>query len=218
MRKTSSRAGEGKWVEDGGKGVVVAKEGWERLSAIRIEDIIEQIEKHESEALSKLQAQNVVEEEDEQDDPYSLNNAMLALKLMGGRDHAHREGCSSLHSKNELFNIQHSYLRNIIERYFGVCKKCFKLLKGSMPNFKMTMQIDIVIAYYALHNFKEMNCHMTKYLQKSKNEMNLEGENIIPLIPHIQPLKVPQAVVVQWKAVRNDVVNGMWDAYQARRP
>ena len=52
-----------------------------------------------------------------------------------------------------LFNRRHAMLREIIERTFGVLKKWFPILKGSMQNYLMATQNNIVLACCALHNF-----------------------------------------------------------------
>ncbi|XP_027177992.1 protein ALP1-like [Coffea eugenioides] len=52
-----------------------------------------------------------------------------------------------------LFNRRHASVRNIIELTFGVLKKHFPILKGSMQNYLIAMQNNIVLACCVLHNF-----------------------------------------------------------------
>jgi hypothetical protein len=54
--------------------------------------------------------------------------------------------------KHELFNFLHSFLRNVIERAFGVLKQKWRILKA-MPSFSAERQKEIIIACFALHNF-----------------------------------------------------------------
>ena len=54
--------------------------------------------------------------------------------------------------RNEIFNSLHSFLRNVIERAFGVLKKRWALLQ-KFSNFSFPDQVKIVIAAIALHNF-----------------------------------------------------------------
>ncbi|KAK6120395.1 hypothetical protein DH2020_045875 [Rehmannia glutinosa] len=58
----------------------------------------------------------------------------------------------------ELFNRRHATVRNIIERCFGSLKKRFAIIKGLMPNYKLPMQADIVIACCVIHNFVRKHC------------------------------------------------------------
>lgn len=55
-------------------------------------------------------------------------------------------------SSMELFNYRHSSLCNVIERYFGVLKCRFRILKV-MPNYPPHRQRLIPIACCVLHNF-----------------------------------------------------------------
>ena len=52
----------------------------------------------------------------------------------------------------EQFNRVHSSLRNVIERTFGVTKKKWKIL-STMPSYPFQIQVYIVIACIALHNY-----------------------------------------------------------------
>ncbi|KAI3500759.1 hypothetical protein L1887_36584 [Cichorium endivia] len=55
-------------------------------------------------------------------------------------------------SKEEKFNHAHAQLRNVIERAYGVLKKRFPILKQMAP-YPFSVQRDIVIACFAVHNF-----------------------------------------------------------------
>ena len=61
---------------------------------------------------------------------------------------------SSLHPQNkeELFNLRHSSLRNVIERVFGVLKMQFPLLTA-IPKFPFEFQVDLVMCVLLVHNF-----------------------------------------------------------------
>ena len=54
--------------------------------------------------------------------------------------------------KYEVFNFLHSFLRNVIERAFGVLKEKWRILKG-IPSFSTSTHKHIIIACLALHNF-----------------------------------------------------------------
>lgn len=55
-------------------------------------------------------------------------------------------------TKEERFNHAHAQLRNVIERAYGVLKARFPILKRMAP-FPLTVQRNIVIACFAVHNF-----------------------------------------------------------------
>jgi hypothetical protein len=55
-------------------------------------------------------------------------------------------------SPQELFNLRHSSLRNVIERSFGVVKKRFPIL-NNMPAYPFPVQVELVMCCFYLHNF-----------------------------------------------------------------
>ncbi|KAI3721982.1 hypothetical protein L2E82_33003 [Cichorium intybus] len=55
-------------------------------------------------------------------------------------------------TKEEKFNHGHAQLRNVIERAYGVLKKRFPILKQMAP-YPFSVQRDIVVACFAVHNF-----------------------------------------------------------------
>jgi hypothetical protein len=55
-------------------------------------------------------------------------------------------------TKEELFNLRHTQLRNIIEHIFGVMKRCFRILTSS-PEMGYWQQALMVNATGASHNF-----------------------------------------------------------------
>lgn len=55
-------------------------------------------------------------------------------------------------NRKEKFNHAHAQLRNIIERAYGVLKARFPILKQMTP-YPFSVQRDVVIAYFVVHNF-----------------------------------------------------------------
>lgn len=55
-------------------------------------------------------------------------------------------------TKEELFNLRHAQLRNVIERVFGVLKKRFRIF-DTPPQYTFDIQCKLVLVLYALHNF-----------------------------------------------------------------
>ena len=52
----------------------------------------------------------------------------------------------------ELYNLRHSQARNVVERIFGVAKKCFAILRET-NEYPMPTQAKIVTGCGVIHNF-----------------------------------------------------------------
>jgi DDE superfamily endonuclease len=82
------------------------------------------------------------------------------LKEWGGRDNRcdHLMFCYLCinvcrpRNKEELFNLRHARLRNVIERIFGVLKKRFKVLLVAQE-YSFVTQTQLISAVAFLHNF-----------------------------------------------------------------
>lgn len=55
-------------------------------------------------------------------------------------------------NKEELFNLRHSSLQNIIKRIFGIYKQRFQCFNLA-PEFPLLVQIQMVFALTAIHNW-----------------------------------------------------------------
>lgn len=90
-------------------------------------------------------------------------------------------------TKEELFNLQHAQLRNVIERMFGVLRRRFRIL-NCRPEYSLDTQAQLVIVACALHNFirhrangeddefyKEVDS--TREDNVSNQSLNIDGEN-----------------------------------------
>jgi hypothetical protein len=55
----------------------------------------------------------------------------------------------------ELFNLQHSSLRNVIEHIFGVLKRQWQILRGKGCEYSINTQIDLFCALIRVHNFRK---------------------------------------------------------------
>ncbi|KAF3457726.1 hypothetical protein FNV43_RR02384 [Rhamnella rubrinervis] len=70
---------------------------------------------------------------------------------------------------NELFNLRHASLRNVIERIFGIFKSRFTIFK-SAPPFPYDTQAKLVLACVGLHNFLRKECHSDEFPIELDNE------------------------------------------------
>nr|XP_027093520.1 uncharacterized protein LOC113713912 [Coffea arabica] len=120
-------------------------------------------------------------------------------------------------SPQQLFNTRHSALRNVIERCFGVLKRRFAILRGPVPNFYMTTQINVVIACCTLHNFIRDELPEDDIFNDHEQEMEVDGEGGVPPRPEIQPFHASQEEVNEWHEMRDTMANGMWNDYRSGR-
>ncbi|XP_006650404.2 putative nuclease HARBI1 [Oryza brachyantha] len=75
----------------------------------------------------------------------------------GTKYHLQEYGDSpSPEGKEETFNYEHSYLRNVIERSFGVLKMKWWIL-CNIPSYSPRKQNQIIVACCALHNFMRVS-------------------------------------------------------------
>jgi hypothetical protein len=59
-------------------------------------------------------------------------------------------------NKEELFNLRYAELRNVVERIFGVLKRCFRILTHA-PEYSLEFQARLLAALAVIHNFILMN-------------------------------------------------------------
>lgn len=83
------------------------------------------------------------------------------------------QGCHP-NNQNELFNLRHASLRNVIERIFGIFKSRFQIFK-SAPPFPFEVQAELVLACAGLHNFLRNECRSDLFLPEENNENNEEN-------------------------------------------
>ena len=68
------------------------------------------------------------------------------------RHHLEDFNQTGVETVQEKFNFHHSSLRNVVERAFGLLKSKWHVLRG-IPFFERSMQVEIIIACFALHNY-----------------------------------------------------------------
>lgn len=81
---------------------------------------------------------------------YRLQKGYLT-PYRGVRYHLKEQGTQRPENKEELFNLRHAKLRNVIERIFGALKKRFGILKTACE-YPLEDQIGLVLALTAIHN------------------------------------------------------------------
>ncbi|KAL6273139.1 hypothetical protein ACE6H2_023831 [Prunus campanulata] len=90
-------------------------------------------------------------------------------------------------NENELFNLRHASLRNVIERIFGIFKSRFTIFK-SAPPFPFKTQAELVLACVALHNFLRKECRSDEFPIEPTDESSSsvlpvnEEDNLEPIV------------------------------------
>jgi hypothetical protein len=109
---------------------------------------------------------------------YALQKTLL-VPFRGVRYHLREQALSKLQPANaeELFNLRHSQMRNIIERIFGVLKHRFQILAKSLQ-YSVDDQAKIIYALTALHNFirRRMRGQEDKYYKEADKERSQQAE------------------------------------------
>ncbi|KAI7951580.1 hypothetical protein MJO28_007264 [Puccinia striiformis f. sp. tritici] len=83
---------------------------------------------------------------------YGLSRNIL-VPYRGTRYHLREQALAGQRpeTKEELYNLRHSSLRNVIERCFGVFKRRFKIMTQA-SEYQLEQQYDLVLACACLHN------------------------------------------------------------------
>jgi hypothetical protein len=76
----------------------------------------------------------------------------------------------------EKFNFHHSSLRNVVEQAFGLLKSRWHVLRG-LPMYERSMQVKIVIACFALHNYLLDQGHREGSESSSHGQADYEVSN-----------------------------------------
>lgn len=71
----------------------------------------------------------------------------------------------------KLFNLHHFILQNIVERIFGIIKRCFQILK-TLAEFEIVVQVKIVLVITGLYNF--IQSHWTTKNIYNKAQLDAE--------------------------------------------
>lgn len=116
----------------------------------------------------------------------------------------------------ELFNLRHSQLRNVIERLFGIFKKRFKLAV-SAPEYSIHTQARLVPAAAALHNFIRMHSHFTDDMEVPDTlpDSVLETDAAYSRLPtQDQSAAISNEEKKRASAHRDRIAKAMWTEYR----
>jgi len=113
-------------------------------------------------------------------------------------------------NKNELFNLQHSSLRTVIERGFGILKSCFRSIDGK-SFLSYGTQVDVVLACCIIHN------HIIEVVPYDflMEEICSKSEPIRRTINLSQREEVEENR--EWITKREMIVSTIWNDYITQR-
>ncbi|KAJ8490164.1 hypothetical protein ONZ45_g13315 [Pleurotus djamor] len=121
-------------------------------------------------------------------------------------------------TKEELFNLRHAQLRNVIERIFGVLKREFRMARE--PNeYSIDIQVKIPVALTLLHNFLRINdpdrfSSQLKLSTQNEPAMDVHGDTIVVPVANINN-GVDEGDDDGPASRRDQIASAMWDQYQA---
>ena len=78
--------------------------------------------------------------------------------------------------REEIFNLCHARLRNVIERAFGVVKARFPILKKMAP-YSFAAQTKIVMTCFSIHNFLQQVSVADRLFSEYDTEEELESDS-----------------------------------------
>ncbi|VFQ71810.1 unnamed protein product [Cuscuta campestris] len=139
------------------------------------------------------------------------NRRQFLAPFRGVRYHLKDFGGQGRHPRNanELFNLRHASLRNVIERIFGIFKSRFTIFKTAPP-FPFEAQAELVLACAGLHNFLRKECRSDEFppepeLESSSSSyLDMEEENF-EILSQTQQQQRTEA-----NAWRHGIAEAMW--------
>jgi hypothetical protein len=118
-------------------------------------------------------------------------------------------------NKEELFNLCHASLRNVVERIFGVLKRRWRILQ-SAPEISLRDQAGLVYALTAVHNFIQQNSEDLEWIETLLGE-ELDYDTIQCELEELAEGVVPGSEYYQessqMKDIRDRIAQEMWNDY-----
>ncbi|XP_057792247.1 uncharacterized protein LOC131009032 [Salvia miltiorrhiza] len=139
------------------------------------------------------------------------NRRQFLAPLRGVRYHLKDFGGQGRHPTNadELFNLRHAKLRNVIERIFGIFKSRFTIFKMAPP-FSFQTQAELVLACAGLHNFFRKECRTDEFPVEDEVENAApDVENDANNLEYLSQSQLSQRN--EANAWRASIANAMWE-------
>ncbi|KAL5753781.1 hypothetical protein ACOSP7_022001 [Xanthoceras sorbifolium] len=129
----------------------------------------------------------------------------------GVRYHLQDFNCQGHHPENanELFNLCHASLRNLIESIFGIFKLQFTIFKTVHP-FPYKTQAELVLVCAGLHNFLRKECRSDEFPVEPNNEdssspLSYQDDDFEPFF---ETQEQQRENTNEWRAT---IARNMWD-------
>ncbi|KAG8363844.1 hypothetical protein BUALT_Bualt19G0064700 [Buddleja alternifolia] len=145
------------------------------------------------------------------DNGYTNGDGFLT-PYKGVRYHLNDWGEGSMVPQNsrELFNMNHSTARNVVERSFGLLKKQWAVLRS--PTFyPIKIQNRIIMACILLHNFIHMEMSVDP-LEHELDDMDLENE-LDHDVEFIETIETSH----KWSSWRDSLATSMYNEWRGAR-
>ena len=143
------------------------------------------------------------------DTSYMLRSGLLT-PYRGVWYHLKEYSTCAPQNAEELFNLRHAALRNVIERTFGVLKKRFPIISGATePHYPVETVTEIVLGCCILHNF-------LMGVDPDENLINEVDQEILNQVPETEEIYTRSNDVEDAKkgaAIRNVIAQRMWQDY-----
>jgi hypothetical protein len=151
---------------------------------------------------------------------YGLRRTLL-VPYRGVRYHLREQARANLRPANpqELFNLRHAQMRNVIERIFGTLKKRFQILSTQME-YRIEDQVKLVYALTALHNFIRQRMHGKEdvfYEQADRERERILREEMESESGQDdrEEARLGRAELDVNKRWRDGIADAMWEQYQS---
>ncbi|XP_057808729.1 uncharacterized protein LOC131023204 [Salvia miltiorrhiza] len=142
------------------------------------------------------------------------NRRQFLAPLRGVRYHLKDFGGDGRHPRNadELFNLRHASLRNMIERIFGIFKSRFTIFKTAPP-FPFQTQAELVLACAGLHNFLRKECRSDEFsVEVEEGNVAPDVENDANILEYLSQSQLSQRNEANiW---RTNIANAIWQNSQ----
>ncbi len=108
-------------------------------------------------------------------------------------------------AEEELFNLCHAMLRSVVECIFGVLKRRFQIIL-QMPGFSFPVQVKLIYAVTALHNFISKEDNVAAYFSPAKQwqkKVKESAENDVAIGSESMGIST----------LRDKIAQDMWNCY-----
>ncbi|KAL4340384.1 hypothetical protein GQ457_08G015210 [Hibiscus cannabinus] len=133
----------------------------------------------------------------------------------GQRYHSHDFiGRHQPKGKEELFNMRHSSVRNVIERSIGVLKKRFAILRD-MPNYPLRKQRYIPKACCTVHNFIRLEAEKDELFEEGEreNEQGFDDTEATSYGSNEEHVTFDMSQTAEMTLVRDKIATSLWTSY-----